>query len=316
MNEIDEVTQARRTHRFLQWFGFFAMLHLVYSSWYVPDVMLLLLPCSWILWLLIFGSHLRVGLMDCDGFFSAVGGLIRVGLGFYGYMMLVGILFFVLTSFIGCTTTARSSAWQNGGFVFLVLLALLPIPRRAAAAMLVLGIFLPLCPDPAEACMTYGTADPTGRDYAAYALFVTGSVRLFSYAARRYLAEGLDESPESAPSRPKIRRAVGPISDVAPIRVTRSGSTAAPTLAGPRRTLRTRAVPPTPRPAPVHIALKIDGAHCPVCASGFAEGPASRIAARVVTCSTCATPHHAECFAFSAGCAMYACGSDAAVTLA
>ena len=64
---------------------------------------------------------------------------------------------------------------------------------------------------------------------------------------------------------------------------------AAPTLAGPRRTLRTRAVPPTPRPAPVHIALKIDGAHCPVCASGFAEGPASRIAARVVTCSTCAT---------------------------
>ena len=53
-----------------------------------------------------------------------------------------------------------------------------------------------------------------------------------------------------------------------------------------------------PRPLP---KLALAGARCLICRHELADD--------IIYCGRCHTPHHRECFAYSGGCSVYACGS-------
>lgn len=57
-------------------------------------------------------------------------------------------------------------------------------------------------------------------------------------------------------------------------------------------------------PAAAPAVLDLPGSTCEIC------GMALR--GQLVTCTRCATPHHADCWRFNGRCAIYGCGSEAA----
>lgn len=292
MDDDENLTLTWRWYRTWQALGFYGVMLLIWSSWYLPAASLVILPGLSAIVLCLTGTHFKLVYLRCGGFLDFVGRALAGS--FFQYWYLVFLLAFGagLSEVVGFGSSVRWDLVQLMPFFVGVAFGLVPLPRRASASLLVLGAIAPLATGPLAACGMHSSrlADPQPLNYAAYFLFLAGSVRLVIHAASRYLSEGLD--PVFAAAEPKFvpRRAVGPLADVALI-----------------------GLPRTSRPQPARasrgspLKLKLEGARCPVCASDLTGA--------VVTCTSCATPHHADCFSFSAVCATYACGSSAAVAL-
>lgn len=292
MDDVDDGTLTNRWFRVWQWMGLYGLLLLIWTSWYLPAVVPFLqlalgsaVMCQFVL-------RLKLAWLRSGGLVGAAIRLLAAVLLQWWHLILLALLWEITTAITGYGSRVQADPTQFAGFALGLGMAFVKLPRRTAIAMMALGAFLPLAAEPAEACY-HGpaTAAPEMINFAAYFLFLSGTVRLVSYAAYRYLTEGLDE--ELAPVEKKVRRAVSPPADVA-----RIGAPGARPARAPRR---------KPVRSGLPITLELERARCPICAAA--------LTGKVVTCTDCSTPHHAECFAFTAACATYACGSRAAETI-
>jgi hypothetical protein len=93
----------------------------------------------------------------------------------------------------------------------------------------------------------------------------------------------------------RAARGVAPVRELAPPRVTRPVPVAARAPAPPPE----RVVPGVPGVELEGVAVQPVGSQCRVCAHGIEE--------RLVICSRCEAPHHAECWTYNEGCSTYAC---------